>query len=86
MIEETYPVSLFKIELYVVNFDGMENATKEDWDSEIHYALNRTAMSNLVRIGDLEKRIVDWHDDIDINKIDATKEHFEKYFSQEKGQ
>ncbi len=86
MTEETYPVNLIKMELYIVNFHGMEDATKEDWETEIDASLNRVAMTSFVKIGDLEKRIVDWHDGIDINKLDATKEHFEKYFTQEKGQ
>jgi hypothetical protein len=75
--------NLIKIEVYITNFDGNVKPEKQEWEDLFEERLNSISLTNTVHISDFKSKELEWNDEIDINKIDATNEQYKKYFEDE---
>lgn len=68
---------LHKVELYVVDYNNQFGTV----DNFVNYLKDRTDC--LYHVGNNKTVEIEWDDDIDINKINATTKDHEKYFEKE---
>lgn len=72
---DTHKGKLHKLEIYVADSNvGYEDAM------DIFYEIDRNLCEGTPVIFNHKTVDVDWHDQIDINMKDATREDYEKYF------
>lgn len=71
---------VYKATVYYVDAnDQIEN--KEAFKGELSHLFERGYMGRAdLIVGEAESNEFEWHDDIDLNKVMATKETYEKYF------
>ena len=72
---------LVKMEIYVTNFDGAINDGIVQWHYLLREALNGVVLNNDIFISSIEEKEIEWDEELDINKADATREDYEKYFA-----
>lgn len=72
---DTRKGKLYKLEIYVADpNNGYENAL------DVFYEIERKLYEGMPVIFNHKTVDVDWHDEIDINVRDATREEYERYF------
>ncbi|MEW7916519.1 hypothetical protein [Enterococcus avium] len=73
------PTKVFKATIYVVDI-GSDIGDLEKFRDEMEYRLEGTYLSQFKLEDLVESPEFEWHDDIDLNLVDASKDVFEKYF------
>jgi hypothetical protein len=79
-MEEEYkqPANLMRMKLYVIDLNN--NLSREELEGLIDQKLNGIATNCVVRFFDHESVEIQWHDEIDLNYINADQETHDRYF------